>query len=128
MVFLSKTHQWFYFAGRQGGKGCRHSANVVSFACSDIADILIRLAPTITQRLVLNLRALDDKVNGPGTVMSQPLPPIDFAHGSVIGNIGAPLCVDGNEGEHSYDEDDIHEVARDLKTTATMNDKECPKL
>ncbi|KAF5318518.1 hypothetical protein D9619_010898 [Psilocybe cf. subviscida] len=85
------------------------------------------LAPTLAQRLVLNLRSLDDKVNGSGTISSQPLPPIDFAHGSVIGNIGAPLRVDDEDD----DGDDIKEVARDSEDLhgiqmIDIDDKEYP--
>jgi hypothetical protein len=85
------------------------------------------LAPTLAQRLVLNLRSLDDKINGSASITSQPLPPIDFAHGSVIGNIGAPLRVD----EDYDDEDEIKEELRysdDLHgiQMVTIDDKEFP--
>jgi hypothetical protein len=89
------------------------------------------LAPTLAQRLVLNLRSLDDKINGSGTIASQPLPPIDFAHGTVIGNIGAPLRVDDYDDDDDQHGDDIKEVARDSEDLhgiqmVSLDDKEHP--
>ncbi|KAF8958179.1 hypothetical protein BDZ97DRAFT_1762345 [Flammula alnicola] len=71
-----------------------------------VAKVVIILqtsvAPALAQRLVLNLRTVDEKVlKGDDSERSQPLPPIDFAHGSVIGNIGAPLRVDEDDYEDS---------------------------
>jgi hypothetical protein len=95
------------------------------------ADLCLRLAPTLAQRLVLNLRSLDDKINGSGTIASQPLPPIDFAHGTVIGNIGAPLRVDDYDDDDDQHGDDIKEVARDSEDLhgiqmVSLDDKEHP--
>ncbi|KAJ7593484.1 hypothetical protein C8J56DRAFT_1162317 [Mycena floridula] len=48
------------------------------------------LAPILAQRLVLNLRSVQD-INA---THSGTLPPLAFAHGDTIGNIGAPLQMD----------------------------------
>ncbi|KAF9041936.1 hypothetical protein BDZ89DRAFT_1128631 [Hymenopellis radicata] len=76
------------------------------------------LAPILTQRLVLNLRDVDNSVSSnPNGTKSDRLDDMQFAHGSVIGNIGAPMRsslefdelwdVDGDA-----EEDDIMEVVR----------------
>lgn len=61
---------------------------------------------------------MDDKINQSDTVASQPLPPIDFAHDSVIGNIGAPLQVEGEDVDIFDDDEDIKEVPRESQDLA----------
>ncbi|KIJ47262.1 hypothetical protein M422DRAFT_249113 [Sphaerobolus stellatus SS14] len=76
------------------------------------------LAPALAQRLILNLRSIEKLLNGEKTEYNiQTLPSIDFAHGSVIGNIGAPLRVDED------DEDALH-VDSDDSITTVLNGME----
>ncbi|KAK1226144.1 hypothetical protein PQX77_010886 [Marasmius sp. AFHP31] len=75
-----------------------------------VARVMIILqtsvAPILAQRLVLNLLSVDKILNVSRQDQSS-LPTMDFAHGSFIGNIGAPLDIgredespEGTEGDH----------------------------
>lgn len=74
-----------------------------------------RLAPILGQRLVLNLRSVEETIVNSTETNSQPLPAIDFAHGSVIGNIGAPLRMteDGASEDFDFDSDEM-DVSRTI--------------
>lgn len=77
-----------------------------------------RLAPILGQRLVLNLRSVEETILNSSETDSQPLPAINFAHGSVIGNIGAPLRM--NEDGVS-DRFDIGDDGSDAPQTGTYD-------
>ncbi|TFK35424.1 hypothetical protein BDQ12DRAFT_688119 [Crucibulum laeve] len=71
------------------------------------------LAPSLAQRLVLNLRTVDSKMVPPTDsqiASTSVIAPIDFAHGSIIGNIGAPLRVELDEEDS--DTVEVHDLEK----------------
>ncbi|KAG7094882.1 hypothetical protein E1B28_005689 [Marasmius oreades] len=97
----------------QGGKSNDHFTNLVGpflFSAMLIVwleteqNLFARVAPILAQRLVLNLLSVD-KILNPTLQDQTSLQTMDFALGSIIGNIGAPLEIDWEEDSEGTEGD-----------------------